>query len=126
MRLPQFLTAALLPFTALAAKRASGDRFKDYRSTSQPVKLDDTTYNELTKAPRDYSIAVLLTALEARFGCKLCNDFQPEWELLAKTWSKGDKQGQSRLLFGTLDFTDGKNTFQSVRRPHFGNWMSRC
>ena len=115
MRLLQLLTAALLPFTALAAKRPSGDRFKDYRSGSQPVKLDDTTYNELTKAPRDYSIAVLLTALEARFGCKLCNDFQPEWELLAKTWSKGDKQGESRLLFGTLDFTDGKNTFQSVR-----------
>ena len=56
----------------------------------------------------------VVTALEARFGCSLCNDFQPEWEMLAKAWTKGDKEMESRLIFGTLDFADGKNTFQSV------------
>ena len=112
MRLLQILTAALLPLTPLAAKKSTGDRFKDFHakqlSTSGPVKLDDTTYHELTKAPRDHSAAVLLTALDARFGCALCNDFQPEWDLLAKTWTKGDKEGEGRLVFGTLDFADGK------------------
>lgn len=120
MRVLQLLTAALLPLTSLAAKKATGDRFLDYyakqASNAAPVKLDDTLYAELTKAPRNYSTAVLLTALEARFGCSLCNEFQPEWDLLAKTWTKGDKEMQSRLLFGTLDFVDGKNTFQSVGR----------
>lgn len=119
MRLLQLLTAALLPFTALAAKKSSADRFATYHSkqlsNGSPVKLDDKSYTELTKSPRDYSVAVLLTALEARFGCKLCNDFQPEWELLGKQWTKGDKEGQGRLIFGTLDFLDGKSTFQSVR-----------
>lgn len=57
---------------------------------------------------------MLLTALEARFGCQLCRDFQPEWELLAKSWTKADKKGESRLVYGTLDFTDGKGTFQSL------------
>lgn len=118
MRVISILTAALLPFTALAAKKATGDKFKDYNSkqlsASGPIKLDDKSYAELTKTPRDYSVAVLLTALEARFGCGLCNDFQPEWELLGKTWAKGDKEGEGRLVFGTLDFIDGKNTFQSV------------
>ena len=59
-------------------------------------------------------MAVLLTALETRFGCKLCTEFQPEWELLAKSWTKGDRDAKSRLLWGTLDFVDGKATFQSV------------
>lgn len=116
----QYLTAALLPCSALAARKASGDRFKDFHarqiSNSGPMKIDDKIYDELTKSPRDYSVAVLLTALEARFGCGLCNDFQPEWELLGRTWSRGDRDGESRLLFGTLDFTDGKQTFQSVCR----------
>ncbi|KAH9861580.1 hypothetical protein J1614_011330, partial [Plenodomus biglobosus] len=119
MRWLQLLTASLLPFTALAAKKSTGDRFTDTRakalSIGQPIKLDDASYMKLTKAPRDYSIAILLTALETRFGCVLCRDFQPEWDLLGKSWIKGDQDGQTRLLFGTLDFVDGKNTFQSLQ-----------
>lgn len=120
MKLLTLLTAALLPLTSLAAKKSSSsaDRFTKYHSkqlsASGSVKLDDNSYTELTKGPRDYSVAVLLTALEARFGCGLCNDFQPEWDLLARTWAKGDREGEGRLAFGTLDFMDGKNTFQSV------------
>lgn len=119
MQILQLLTAALLPFTALAAKKSSSDRFSEYHSkqlsSGSSLKINDKSYDELTKSPRDYSVAVLLTAQESRFGCQLCNEFQPEWELLSKTWAKGDKAGEGRLLFGTLDFVDGKNTFQSVR-----------
>lgn len=116
MRWLELLTASLLPFTALAAKKPSSDRFSEFRSKSSsgPLKLDDASYAQLTKAPRDYSVAVLLTALETRFGCVLCREFQPEWDLLGKSWVKGDREGKSRLVFGTLDFVDGKNTFQSV------------
>ena len=117
MRWFQLFAVSLLPFTALAAKKPSGDRFSDFHAkslSSTPLKLDDAVYNKLTQAPRDYAVAVLLTALETRFGCQLCREFQPEWDLLARSWTKGDRTGESRLLFGTLDFTDGKNTFQSV------------
>jgi oligosaccharyltransferase complex subunit gamma len=118
MKLLSLITAALLPLTALAAKKPTGDLFQKYNakqlSASGSFKLDDKTYGQLTKAPRDYSVAVLLTALEARFGCGLCNDFQPEYDLLARSWTKGDKAGEGRLLFATLDFLDGKATFQSV------------
>ncbi|KAL5120922.1 oligosaccharyl transferase subunit ost3/OST6 [Pleosporales sp. CAS-2024a] len=119
MRWLQLLTASLLPFTALAAKKSSGDRFTDLRAESLsrglPVKLKDSSYARLIKAPRDFSVAVLLTALEERFQCQLCREFQPEWDILAKSWVKGDKKGEGRLLFGTLDFSDGKDTFQSMR-----------
>src|SRR4051812_29517307 len=103
MRWLQLLTASLLPFTALAAKKTSSDRFNDFRSKSLsgPLKLDDSSYGQLTKSPRDFSVAVLLTALETRFGCVLCREFQPEWDLLGKSWVKGDKNGQSKLLYGT-------------------------
>lgn len=118
MRVLQALTALLLPLTALAAKKPTTDRFQNFHSkqlsAAGPLKLDDDSYNQLTKAPRDYSVAVLLTALEARFGCGLCQEFQPEWELLGRSWAKGDKAGESRLVFGTLDFVNGKQTFQSV------------
>ncbi|KAI9048643.1 hypothetical protein LZ554_007474 [Drepanopeziza brunnea f. sp. 'monogermtubi'] len=112
------LVVSLLPFTALAAKKpATAERFQQYHAkalSSTPLKLDDVQYAKLTTAPRDYSVAILLTALDARFGCQMCREFQPEWELLSKSWIKGDKKGESRLVYGTLDFTDGKTTFQSL------------
>ncbi|KAG9237585.1 OST3/OST6 family protein [Amylocarpus encephaloides] len=119
MRFLRGLLLSLLPATILAAKKpaAGVDKFQAYHTkalTAAPLKLDDKIYNTLTSAPRDYSVAVLLTALESRFGCVLCREFQPEWELLSRSWTKGDKQGESRLVFGTLDFLDGKNTFQSL------------
>lgn len=111
------LILSLLPAAALAAKKPALDKFEKYHAkalTSTPLKLDDSAYSKLTAAPRDYSVAVLLTALEARFGCVLCREFQPEWDLLSKSWTKGDKKGDSRLVYGTLDFVEGKETFQSV------------
>ena len=117
MHLLRGLVLCLLPTSILAAKKPTTDRFIQYHTkalASAPLKFDDSIYAQLTTAPRDYSVAVLLTALEARFGCTLCREFQPEWDLLSRSWTKGDKKGESRLLYGTLDFSDGKNTFQSV------------
>jgi oligosaccharyltransferase complex subunit gamma len=117
MRVFNAFAIALLPLTGFAAKKSIVDRFQEFHSkalSSTPLKLDDSIYDQLTATPRDYSVAVLLTALEARFGCQLCQEFQPEWEILAKSWTKGDKSGESRLVYSTLDFADGKNTFQSV------------
>ena len=116
MKFFQLLAFALLPFGTLAAKKA-GNKFEDYHSkslSSTPLKLDDGSYEDLTAIPRDYSVVVLLTALEARFGCQLCRDFQPEWDLIGKSWNRGDRRGESRVLYGTLDFADGKGTFQKV------------
>jgi len=119
MRLLSIATALLLPLSVFAAKKSPADKFADYNakqlSRGGPLKLDDSSYSKLTAAPRDYSVAVLLTALEPKFGCGICHEFQPEWEVLGKSWSKGDKKTESRLVFGTLDFSDGKGTFQSVR-----------
>ncbi|KAI1081347.1 hypothetical protein F5B20DRAFT_535725 [Whalleya microplaca] len=118
MRWLPLLLSLGLPFGSLAAKKSSStDRFGEFYSKAQassPLKLVDTSYKKLTNTPRDYSVAVLLTAMDARFGCQLCTEFQPEWEVLGKSWAKGDKNGESRLIFGTLDFTDGRDTFVSL------------
>lgn len=110
MRLFNLLAAGLLPCLSIAAK----DRFADYNAKAFPLKMNDNQWDELTKAPRDYTVAVLLTAMDAKFGCGLCQEFQPDWEIMTKSWKNGDKKAESRVIFGTLDFEDGKNTFQSV------------
>lgn len=118
MKFLSVLAAAVLPFTAIAARKGpSGNVFETYHSKSlstPSLKLDDSVFNELTAQPRNHSTLVCLTALDARFGCQMCHQFKSDWDLLAKSWIGGDKGGKTRLLFGQLDFLDGKQTFESV------------
>lgn len=117
MKLLSLLRFSILAATALAASDDSNARFNKYHKkslTTSPLKLDDVSFEELTKTPRDYYVMTLLTAMPAQFGCMLCKQFQPEFDLLGKSWTNGDKKGKSRVLFGTLDFPDGKGTFQKV------------
>ncbi|CAP61672.1 uncharacterized protein PODANS_4_2450 [Podospora anserina S mat+] len=119
--LPAFLTASLaFAGGSLAAKKTTEERFNSFHaksiasSSAAPIKLSDASYRELTGQPRDYTAAVVLTAMDSRFNCQLCREFQPEWDLLARSWVKGDKAGESRVLFGTLDFADGREIFMSL------------
>lgn len=116
MRLLSYFTALLCTSAvALSVATTKSDKLARFQSLSRstPIDLDDSTYNELTSAPRDYHVAVMLTATDARFGCALCREFQPEWDLIAKSWNKG-KAVDINLIFGTLDFTNGKETFRQV------------
>ena len=122
MKIIASLLLTWLPLSCLGAKRTTGDIYETYHARLQstaPLRLDDASYNTLVAVPRNYSVVVLLTALEARFGCQLCRDFQPEWDLLGRSWAKGDRNGHSRVLLGTLDFSDGKGTFQKVWQLDF-------
>ncbi|KAK7697782.1 oligosaccharyl transferase subunit ost3/OST6 [Diaporthe eres] len=115
-------SSILLPFSllgagVLAAKSDPATTFKDFHQkslSSTPIKLDDASYKKVTGLPRDYTVAVLLTALDSRYACQMCRDFDPEWKLLSKSWAKGDKAGDSKTLFTVLDFNDGRETFMSL------------
>lgn len=129
MRLGFAILSGLLPLLCVAAKSKTAGKFEHFHqkfTSNPPIKLDDASYDRLTAAPRDYTVAVLLTALEARFGCQLCRDFQPEWDVVGKSWVRGDKKGDARLLLGTLDFADGRGTFQKVSTPYFPLPESDC
>ncbi|KAG6031175.1 hypothetical protein E4U41_007664 [Claviceps citrina] len=100
--------------SASAAEKSSQQRFDEFSRLSRlsnPIQLNEVSYNTLTTAPRDYAVAIVLTAQDSRFGCATCREFKPEWELIASSWAKGDRKQESRLLFGVLDVDDGKNIF---------------
>ena len=117
MKLFTFITSLLYLIPATLAAAPNTDKFEKYQSISRlaPLQLNDSSYDDITSRPRDYHVAVVLTATEARFGCVLCRDFQPEFDLIARSWNKGSKPDNLKLLFGTLDFRNGKAAFQKVR-----------
>jgi oligosaccharyltransferase complex subunit gamma len=116
MKLFTFIASLLYFIPATLAAAPITDKFEKYQSISRlaPLQLNDLSYDDITSKPRDYHVAVVLTATEARFGCVLCRDFQPEFDLIARSWNKGSKPDDLKLLFGTLDFRNGKAAFQKV------------
>ncbi|RMZ92013.1 hypothetical protein DV736_g742, partial [Chaetothyriales sp. CBS 134916] len=115
MRMLRLLTLVALSITALAAKKAPAapSTFDKYLAKQRlgPIEIDERVYDELTAGPRDYSVGVLFTARPAKYACQICKDFDPEWDIVARSWTKGDPTGQSRLLLVTLDFEHGRNVF---------------
>ncbi|KAL4760452.1 OST3/OST6 family protein [Aspergillus foveolatus] len=116
MKLFTFIASLLYLIPATLAAAPNTDKFEKYQSISRlaPLQLNDSSYDDITSKPRDYHVAVVLTATEARFGCVLCRDFQPEFDLIARSWNKGSKPDDLKLLFGTLDFRNGKTAFQKL------------
>ncbi|KAL4998092.1 hypothetical protein BDV10DRAFT_167677 [Aspergillus recurvatus] len=116
MKLFTLIASLLYLIPATLAAAPTTDKFEKYQSISRlaPIQLDDSSYDDITSKPRDYHVAVILTATEARFGCVLCRDFQPEFDLIARSWNKGSKPDDLKLLFGTLDFRNGKAAFQKL------------
>ncbi|KAK6345291.1 oligosaccharyl transferase subunit ost3/OST6 [Orbilia javanica] len=119
MRLLPLLTAftSLLSFTV--AQKAS-DKYQTFaglasssKGTKGVVLLNDQLFGDITSPHRNFTSVVLFTALDARFGCALCRDFQPEFDLLGNSWHKEHPQSDG-LFFGVLDFTVGKQTFQRL------------
>ena len=102
----------------MAALAAGSDKFEELWSKqltmNGPLKVDDQSYNAMTTGSRNYTTAVLPTALDARSACALCHEFAPEWERLTKSWIKADKAGDNKVIFAVLDFLDGRTVFQSV------------
>ncbi len=82
------------------------------RQDGGAIQGDTALFNELTAAPRNYSVTVLLTALAPQFGCDPCRQFQLQWEAVGRSWLK--KRDDSHF-FVTMDFLKSKEIFQRVR-----------
>lgn len=113
MRVVKLLVAAILPLL-VTAKKAATSPYDVLQKKPAPISLTEETYDAITSAPRDYYSAIILTALDAKYACGICREFQPEWDMIGKSWQNGDKKGQHRVLFGTLDFDQGRNVFMKV------------
>ncbi|ORZ40692.1 hypothetical protein BCR44DRAFT_49779 [Catenaria anguillulae PL171] len=80
---------------------------------SNVLTLDGTAFEVITEAPRNYSLVVLLTALDPQIGCSICAQFDPEFRGAAYSWQAA--KGKHPLYFASLDFVSGRDVFQKVK-----------
>ncbi|PKY45123.1 hypothetical protein RhiirA4_515734 [Rhizophagus irregularis] len=112
-----FSFSCLLPSRVSAAKPSLETKIHKLNEATRKnqgvVELDSSLYDEFTSKPRNYSIAILLTALDPQINCVPCKEFDPEFRLVAKDWL-GSGNVPSRLYFGVLDFKNGREIYAKL------------
>ncbi|KAL8287459.1 hypothetical protein RQP46_003317 [Phenoliferia psychrophenolica] len=110
------LLGALLPALVAAKVVPSSSRLAKFRDLARKnngiVTLNSNLYDELTAAPREFSVSVLLTAMAPQFKCQPCQTFQPEHALVAKQWNAQPESDEH--FFAVLDFADGQAVYQRL------------
>jgi len=114
------LLLSLIPLLALsvfAAKKSAPDAKEQLvalaAANNGVIKLNDATYGLLTSPDRDWSAVIQLTALNS-FKCAPCKELDPPFKTIGKAWAKADPKDKQQHFFATLDFEDGKQTFQAL------------
>ncbi|KIY43554.1 hypothetical protein FISHEDRAFT_78406 [Fistulina hepatica ATCC 64428] len=115
----KFSASSLLLLAAaplcLAAKPSPHQRLVDLAAAGNGViQLDENTYDLLTSPNRNWSAAIVYTALDKRMKCAPCKEFDPEWSAVVKAWSQVPAEDRDTHFFGTLDFTNGQAVFQKL------------
>ena len=116
---------------AAASSEALDPRLAKYHTLAAKndgvLPLTSASYDELVSLNgpagagpgRNYSISVILTALNPKFGCAPCQAFDKEHREVAKQWwaksrKAGGQAAQMKHIFGVLDFEKGQEIFKRV------------
>jgi len=78
------------------------------------VKLSNKLFKDLVRSqPRNYSVVVMFTALQAQRGCSICKQASDEFTMLANSYRYSPFYS-SKLFFAMLDFDEASESFQSM------------
>lgn len=95
-----------------------GDKVQQLVSWSErrPVihMTGDKFINYVKNKPRNYSVVILFTALQAKRGCAVCRDANQEYQILANSF-RHSQSYSSKLFFGLVDFDEGSDVFQMMK-----------
>jgi len=121
------LAVSSISMSVSAQEQLSGRALKFHNLAAKNggvVPLTSALYDEIL-APssaasgeqRDYSVSVILTALNPKFGCVPCRAFDKEHKEVAGQWwrrNKRSKATQAKHFFAVLDFEAGQEIFRRL------------
>jgi len=84
-------------------------------SLKKPViRLNFDKFKHYVKsAPRNYSIVVMLTALNSQRDCQICKPANEEYQIVAQSW-RYSSQFSNKLFFAMVDFDDAPDVFKML------------
>jgi len=79
------------------------------------IRLKGEQFRNLVKSsPKNYSVIVMLTALQPGRQCQICQQAHDEFQIVAHSW-RYSPEYNNRLFFAMVDFDDGPDVFQMLK-----------
>jgi len=79
------------------------------------IRLKGDQFKNLVKnAPKNYSVIVMLTALQPQRQCQICQQAHDEFQIIANSW-RYSQAYNPKLFFAMVDFDDGPDVFQILK-----------
>lgn len=86
---------------------------EDHVSSDGVVYANDQMLDQILANKRDYTVALLLSTTNDRFGCHFCNILGPDYHIVASSWRKKNPDG-NKLYFVFGEFEECTRSFQKL------------
>jgi oligosaccharyltransferase complex subunit gamma len=103
--------------SAVLAASLNAEQVKNIKTQNGIIRLTDKTFSAIVQGPRDYSIAVLLTAEGVQYGCQFCKLVGPQYQTLAHSWREQHPDGNN-LFFAVADIADCPGVYKMMSLSH--------
>ncbi|XP_055357941.1 tumor suppressor candidate 3-like [Paramacrobiotus metropolitanus] len=105
-------------FSVTNGAMSLGDRITKLNELSNQrpiIRMNTDKYREFVKTtPRNYSIILMLTALNPSRGCGVCQVAHEEYDVVASSYRLAGG-GSDKLFFTMVDFDEGHDVFTSLK-----------
>jgi oligosaccharyltransferase complex subunit gamma len=121
MRMYRSIVALATFLTCCLALEFDSTYVNSLKSRSGVIRLTDATFPKVVGGPRDYAIAVLLTAEGPQYGCAFCKVVGSPFEKVAASWNQDHPNGDG-LFFAVADIAQTSGTYQQLglkQAPNF-------
>jgi len=79
------------------------------------IRMDGNKFKQyLRSPPRNYSVILMLTALQAQRQCMVCRQANDEFHIVANSW-RYSQQYSNKLFFAMVDYDEGPDVFSSLK-----------
>uniref|UniRef100_A0A8D1FI87 Magnesium transporter protein 1 n=2 Tax=Sus scrofa TaxID=9823 RepID=A0A8D1FI87_PIG len=79
------------------------------------IRMNDIMFNHFVlETPRNYSVIVMLTALQKFRACLTCEHAAEEFQILADSW-QGSRAFSNKVFFALVDFDESPDIFQMLQ-----------
>ncbi|KAJ1197408.1 hypothetical protein NDU88_001268 [Pleurodeles waltl] len=86
----------------------------EWASKRAVIRINGDKFRRLVKAPpRNYSVIVMFTALQAHRQCAVCKQADEEFQILANSW-RYSSAFTNKVFFAMVDFDEGSDVFQML------------
>lgn len=107
-----FVISATAEKTMILEEKVS--QLEELSNRRSVVRLDGKKFNTFVKSsPKNYSIIVMMTALQSQRQCGACREANGEFEIVANSWRYGSTNPKN-LFFALVDYDEGPDVFNSM------------